>query len=194
MLIPDRLLDRPMRERKKAKEKIAREADRQRRQLNTPDLPFGRKPMNLFIFLVMLLFAGGLLVGRLLAPPPATVRDPLNVALTELTNLRIALERFRIDCGRYPGPDEGLDALVIDPGAEGWHGNYVSLIRPDPWRQPYRYSLTNGAVVLSSAGPDRRPGTPDDLTPQEFTDEEVRKPGTYWAPSDAVERAAGPER
>ena len=85
------------------------------------------------------------------------------VAEQDLYTLRIAIERFRIDCYRYPSTDEGLKALVLDPGAPGWNGPYVNIVKPDPWHTPYNYRVSGNSILLTSHGPDTRPNTADDI-------------------------------
>jgi len=83
-------------------------------------------------------------------------------------NLSLALDLFEHDCGRYPTNDEGLSALVIDPGISGWKGPYVKgQLSRDPWGTHYMYSLhseDSGRYIISSAGPDGQTGTGDDLS------------------------------
>ncbi len=56
--------------------------------------------------------------------------------------LKAALFRYRIDNGRYPTTEEGLDALLNRPGeAPNWNGPYVSNLPADPWGQDYRYQF-----------------------------------------------------
>jgi len=53
-----------------------------------------------------------------------------------------ALDNFRLDVGRYPTSDEGLKALLVNPGAiENWDGSYLKKeeIPLDPWGHPYLY-------------------------------------------------------
>ena len=92
-------------------------------------------------------------------------------AAESLGVLRTAIECFRSDCGRYPTEAEGLSALVLPPAAPGWRGPYILLLKPDPWRHPYVYICSNDTVRLFSAGPDRRPGTDDDVesSPPDYT-------------------------
>jgi len=74
--------------------------------------------------------------------------------------LGTSLDLFLLDVGRYPTDQEGLQALVSQPGGlVQWHGPYVtkpsSLI--DPWGRPYVYRQPgqNGADYdLYSLGPD----------------------------------------
>jgi general secretion pathway protein G len=53
-----------------------------------------------------------------------------------------ALDNFRLDVGRYPTSDEGLRALLVNPGAiENWDGSYLKKeeIPLDPWGHAYVY-------------------------------------------------------
>jgi general secretion pathway protein G len=83
--------------------------------------------------------------------------------------LSLALDMFEQDVGRYPTTEEGLASLVTDPGVPGWKGRYLKTdLKPDPWGTPYAYSGDTpevGLYSVSSAGPDRRPGTEDDILP-----------------------------
>ncbi len=168
-VVPPRLRPTTFRERQRMREKIYRDSDRQRREFIAPeDLRFSRRPVVLGGILLFLLLIGGLLVGRAkrMSPPgeaPRLTREAR--AARELYALRVALERFRDDTGRYPGDEEGLKALVVNPGVPGWNGNYVNVVRPDPWRTPYHYALTPDGPVLRSCGPDRQSLTEDDLLP-----------------------------
>ena len=82
--------------------------------------------------------------------------------------LSTALDLFEQDVGRYPTNEEGLQALVEDPGLPGWIGPYLKgKLKPDPWKTPYSYSIDEtggGQYVLASAGPYRQVGTSDDIT------------------------------
>jgi general secretion pathway protein G len=89
-----------------------------------------------------------------------------NAAQADLSSMRTALDAFQVDNARYPTTAEGLTPLVTRPPAlPTWRGPYLEEIRIDPWRTPYRYTLTPGTRPdLRSAGPDQLFDTPDDLT------------------------------
>lgn len=82
--------------------------------------------------------------------------------------LSLALDLFEQDCGRFPTTEEGLEALVTDPGINGWKGPYLrGGLKPDPWGTPYSYSHDSDDATqyeVSSAGPDLQFGTEDDVT------------------------------
>lgn len=132
--------------------------------LFAPMGPFGRKPSTMLIVMSVMVVVGGLLLSRVDWKVQQSSRQSRPAtAIRELNILSVALERFRADCGRYPTEDEGLSALLLDPGCESWDGPYVTLLHPDPWRQPYRYRRTDGEAVVFSSGADQQAGTADDL-------------------------------
>ena len=71
---------------------------------------------------------------------------------------------MRLDVGRYPTKEEGLDLLNRAPKderlARRWHGPYLSEDVPlDPWGNPYVYAPeSDTTVVLYSFGADGQPG------------------------------------
>ncbi len=82
-------------------------------------------------------------------------------AKTQIEMLGSALDAFRLDVGRYPTTAEGLNALMTNPGIDGWNGPYLKKALPnDPWRRPYQYQSpgTHGEYDIISYGADGAPG------------------------------------
>ena len=120
-------------------------------------------------FLVWVLGGCILVVGFLMTSkfnPGTPYRPPSKVARTqkELVVIRTALEWFRVNCKRYPTTEEGLKALVRNPGIPGWQGFYLQALPPDLWGHPFQYSCSNEVLRLSSLGPDGKAGSPDDIS------------------------------
>ena len=74
-----------------------------------------------------------------------------------------ALDAFRIDVGRYPTNEEGLEALNTKPAtASRWNGPYLKKAVPlDPWGKPYNYKIPgsqNRDCDVFSYGQDGQPG------------------------------------
>jgi general secretion pathway protein G len=103
------------------------------------------------------------MAGRSRQPAVETAR--VGKARNEVEVLNTALDLFYSDCGRFPSRTEGLVALVRDPGVSNWGGPYVNLVKPDPWHTRYIYRTDGDSARASSAGPDRIPGTADDVSP-----------------------------
>jgi general secretion pathway protein G len=73
-----------------------------------------------------------------------------------------ALDAYRLDTGRYPATEQGLQALMVKPDAEGkWNGPYLQKNVPaDPWGKPYVYRSPGqaGDFDLLTYGKDAQPG------------------------------------
>lgn len=79
-------------------------------------------------------------------------RSKVRAASVQISALRSALGTLRLEIGRYPTGDEGLDLLVrADPAVvTGWYGPYLDDGVPmDPWGRPY--------VYVAPATPDAEP-------------------------------------
>ena len=90
-------------------------------------------------------------------------------AQTDISNLSSALDAYEIDNGSFPTSEQGLNALVENPGGlTTWKHSYISkLPKADPWGQPYIYRCpgNNGKDYdLVSGGPDKHEGGDDDIT------------------------------
>jgi hypothetical protein len=73
-----------------------------------------------------------------------------------LDNVKIAIELYRKETGRYP---ESLEQLIAQKRI-----SRKSIIR-DAWGNKYVYTTAGESYTLFSAGPDRQPYTADDIRP-----------------------------
>lgn len=73
-----------------------------------------------------------------------------------------ALDQYRLDVGRYPTTEQGLQALMAAPAdAPRWGGPYLKKAVPaDPWGKPYQYRQPgeHGEYDILSLGADGQPG------------------------------------
>ncbi len=86
-----------------------------------------------------------------------------DTARIQIQNLTATMDLFRLDVGRYPTQDEGLQALVVRPSAaETWNGPYVRRQDGilDPWGVPYGYRIPgeHGDFDLFTLGADKAQG------------------------------------
>jgi general secretion pathway protein G len=88
-------------------------------------------------------------------------------AKSQIEMLGAALDAYRLDNGRYPTSDQGLEALWEEPTAEprpsNWRGPYLRKAVPmDPWDNPYLYAspgeLHPNGYDLVTLGADGQPG------------------------------------
>jgi general secretion pathway protein G len=83
-------------------------------------------------------------------------------AKAQIDALEKALDQYRLDTGRYPSNELGLNALLDRPASEPrWNGPYLRKTVPlDPWGKPYQYKSPGerGDFELVSLGKDGQPG------------------------------------
>jgi general secretion pathway protein G len=119
---------------------------------------------TLLEMLVVLVIIG--LIAGLVGPQLLGRVDTSKVTATDtqVKMLKGALDTMRLDIGRYPTKEEGLDLLTNAPQdeklARRWRGPYLSDAVPlDPWSNPYQYSPDGAnALVLYSFGADGKAG------------------------------------
>ena len=115
--------------------------------------------IELLVVLAILTLLAGLVGPRVLNQLGGAKSKTAGVQIADLDK---SLELFKLDVGRYPTTEEGLDALVTRPGsANGWTGPYLKGGVPtDPWGKPYKYANPgpNGGIEILSLGADGAPG------------------------------------
>lgn len=115
--------------------------------------------LELLVVMVIIGLLAGFVAPRYFAQ---VGKSQVKVARAQLDALDKALDQFRLDVGRYPTTEEGLQALVAAPNGErGWAGPYLKKgVPPDPWGRPYVYQEpgSHGDFDLLSYGKDGRPG------------------------------------
>jgi len=94
--------------------------------------------IELLLVLVIIAVLAGLVVPKFAG---RSEQARITAAKADIARIEMALDAFEIDNGRYPGGDEGLQALVVEPAnAETWHGPYLKQSDPkDPWGNRYLY-------------------------------------------------------
>ena len=114
--------------------------------------------IELLVVLAILTLLAGLVGPRVLSQLGGAKSKTAGVQIADLDK---ALEIYKLDVGRYPTTEEGLEALVRKPGsANGWAGPYLKggAVPTDPWNHPYRYASSSGSVEIISLGADNAPG------------------------------------
>jgi general secretion pathway protein G len=81
----------------------------------------------------------------------------------EMSQIVQALDLFKLEIGRYPTAQEGLEALIRNSGnIQGWNGPYFRKDDiKDPWKTDYKYSSPgpeNKPFEIKSFGADRQEG------------------------------------
>ncbi|MEZ5572080.1 MAG: type II secretion system major pseudopilin GspG [Halioglobus sp.] len=107
------------------------------------------------------------ILGLLMSLVGPRVLSQLGGAKTKTTAIQIkdleqSLEMYKLDVGRFPSTEQGLNALVQKPvDVVGWNGPYLKSGVPlDPWNRDYiyKYPGEHGELDIYSYGQDGSPG------------------------------------
>lgn len=122
----------------------------------------GQSGFTLLELLVVLVVLG--LLAGIVAPKYFNQlgRSEIKVARAQIEGLSKAMDIYRLEVGRYPTSEQGLNALVQPPSDEPkWAGPYLQKAIPqDPWGHEYIYRSPGeyGEYDLLSLGKDGQPG------------------------------------
>jgi general secretion pathway protein G len=122
-------------------------------------LPRGFTLLELLVVVAII----GLLVGYVAPRYFSQVgKSEVTAVRAQIDALEKALDTYRLDTGRYPSTEQGLNALMAQPpDAPKWTGPYLRKAVPlDPWGNPYRYKspAERGDYEIVSYGKDGQPG------------------------------------
>ena len=89
-------------------------------------------------------------------------RAKLQSAKSQISLFETAIDTYRLEVGKFPTTDQGLQALRARPqGVEKWGGPYLPKnIPPDPWENAYDYKSPgeHGDYDIISYGADGQSG------------------------------------
>lgn len=116
------------------------------------------------VVIVILGILAGMIVPKIMDRPEEARRTKAGVDIGSISQ---ALKLYKLDTGRYPTTEQGLQALVEPPStgqlAKNWReGGYLdkSSVPKDPWENDYVY-ISPGMhddFDLMSYGADNEPG------------------------------------
>ena len=135
---------------------------RNRAKKQFPNHEAGFTLIEIMVVIAIIGILATLIVPRIMGRPDEA---RVTAAKHDIGTLNQALKLYRLDIGRYPSTEQGLNALVIRPSAEpvpqNWKmGGYLDSLPNDPWGHPYQYANpgTKGEIDVFSYGADNKPG------------------------------------
>lgn len=116
--------------------------------------------IELMVVLVILGILAALVVPNVLSRADDA---KITAAKSDISSLMQALKLYKLDNGRYPQQEQGLQALRERPTVGAIPGNwrpYLEKLPNDPWGKPYQYLSPGlrGEIDLFSLGADGQPG------------------------------------
>jgi general secretion pathway protein G len=131
-----------------------------------------RRAFTLLEVLMVIVILG--VLAALIVPQFTGTQEQSKIKTTriQVRSIEDALERFKMECGRYPTSEEGLAALVSKPGSEDiadkWPGAYLKQPARDAWDRELQYRFpgqyNSDSFDVWSNGPDGNEGSEDDIT------------------------------
>lgn len=84
-------------------------------------------------------------------------------AKVQIEDFSAALDMYKLDMGKYPTSEQGLQALIEAPeGSKRWNGPYLKKAKTpvDPWQNEYQYVAPgkHGKFDLFTYGADEKEG------------------------------------
>ncbi len=125
------------------------------------------KQLGFTLIEVMVVIAIIGIMASLIVPKIMSKPDEARViaAKQDISTLVQALKLYRLDIGRYPNSQQGLQSLVekpvIEPVPQNWKtGGYLDRLPKDPWGNAYQYTNpgARSEIDVFSYGADNKPG------------------------------------
>lgn len=124
---------------------------------------FGARGMTLIEILVVLVLIGivlGVVGGNFIGKGEKAKADAARIEIGQISQ---ALDLYKLEVGRYPTSQEGLQALIAAPaGVANWNGPYWkrSTVPKDPWSNEYKYVAPGQSAPydITSLGADGKEG------------------------------------
>ena len=99
--------------------------------------------IELLLVMAILAILAAVVVPKFVGRAEQAKKD---AARADISHIKLALNMFNTDTGRFPTSEEGLQALIEAPGnikAGAYHGPYLDnhKLPVDPWGKPYIYTI-----------------------------------------------------
>ena len=120
----------------------------------------GMTLIEILVVLVLIAIVMGIVGGNFIGQGEAA---KAKAAAIEIGQIGQSLDLYKLEVGRYPTTQEGLQAMISAPaGVTNWNGPYwkKSTVPKDPWGNEYKYvsPAPNAPYEISSLGADGKEG------------------------------------
>jgi general secretion pathway protein G len=121
----------------------------------------GMTLIEILVVLVLIAVVMGIVGGNFIGKGEKAKADAAKI---EIGQIGQTLDLYKLEIGRYPTTQEGLQALISAPaGVANWNGPYwkKSTVPKDPWGNEYKYTSPaagGGAYEIISLGADGKEG------------------------------------
>ncbi len=141
-----------------------KESGRNKTSYQRTNLNSGFTLIELLIVMVIIGLLAAFIVPKLIGK---VGKSKQTAAKAQIELISTAIDVYRLDTGKYPSQDTGLQSLNTKPGdVQSWKGPYMKKekIPKDPWSADYIYNYpgTHGDYDLVSYGADGSEGGSDD--------------------------------
>lgn len=130
----------------------------------------GMSIIEIIIVITLVLTLMAYMASNLIGAREDAMIDQTKLAIGQIQQ---SLDRYKIHNHRYPTTDQGLSALLDDPGnAKNWRGPYIDDKKlRDPWDEDFSYESDGRKYRIMSAGPNQVSGDEDDINYPEDREE-----------------------
>lgn len=120
----------------------------------------GMTLIEILVVLVLIGIVTGILAGNFLGKGEKAKADAAKI---EINQIGQTLDLYKLEVGKYPTSQEGLQALITAPsGVSNWNGPYWKngTIPKDPWGNEYKYTSpgSKSPYEILSYGADGKEG------------------------------------
>ena len=131
-----------------------------RTRLPDPALGLGMTLIEILVVLTLIAVVMGIVGGNYLQRGEQAKGKAAKI---EIEQIGQTLDLYKLEIGRYPTTQEGLQALITAPaGVSNWNGPYwkKGTLPKDPWGNDYKYVSPgqHGAYDIISFGADGKEG------------------------------------
>lgn len=125
-----------------------------------PTRSSGMTLIEILVVLVLIGIVMGVVGSNFIGKGEKAKRDAAKI---EIGQIGQTLDLYKIETGRYPSTQDGLQALIRAPsGVSNWNGPYwkKTTVPKDPWGNEYKYSSPgrSGPFDIVSLGADGKEG------------------------------------